>query len=70
MDLGEQHNDHIWLTFHGEGWAIERIKDETVFVLWQGYEPHLRYWQMIWPKEYWVYYSEFAAWMLREQAGQ
>lgn len=24
-DLGEQHNDHIWLTFAGEGWAIHSI---------------------------------------------
>jgi hypothetical protein len=41
-----QHDDHIWFTVHGEGWAIrriERVGDETVVSLWRGYYPELEF---------------------------
>ena len=37
-----QHDDHIWLTVNGEGWAIRALEWPIIF-LWRGYEPNLEY---------------------------
>lgn len=37
-----QHDDHIWLTVHGEAWAI-RAMHWPVIWLWRGYWPDLEY---------------------------
>ena len=38
----EQHDDHIWLTVNGEGWAIHKLDWPYVW-LWHGYEPHIEH---------------------------
>jgi len=40
------YDDHVWLTVHGEAWAIRRIeRDEAgtivAFQLWRGYWPNI-----------------------------
>ena len=37
-----QHDDHVWLTVSGEGWAIRKMRWPIVW-LWRGYEPSLEY---------------------------
>jgi hypothetical protein len=37
-----QHDDHIWLTVYGEGWAIAKRHGNQV-LLWRGYEPNLEW---------------------------
>jgi hypothetical protein len=61
-----QHDDHIWLTWCGEGWAIERIEDDVIF-LWRGYAPDLEFLKVRWSRTYWPDYAERAARMLREE---
>jgi hypothetical protein len=70
IDLGMQHDDHIWLTAAGEGWAIERIEDGaqgTRVCLWRGYEPNLDRVTVRWPKTHWPAYAERAATLLDAQ---
>jgi hypothetical protein len=38
--IGEQADDHIWLTVGGEAWAIHSIYQPIVF-LWRGYSPNI-----------------------------
>jgi hypothetical protein len=69
---GEQHDDHIWLTFDGEGWAIERIvrlaRDEAVLLkLWRGYAPSIDRQTIGWAKKYWAGYAAAAAERLAEE---
>jgi hypothetical protein len=40
--LHEQHDDHIWLTVNGEGWAIHKM-DWPYLWLWRGYEPNIEH---------------------------
>jgi hypothetical protein len=63
-----QHDDHIWLTVRGEGWAIraiEREHDSMIFHLWRGYEPDLEYLVVEMSKPNWPAYCEAASRMLR-----
>jgi len=60
----EQHDDHIWLTVRGEGWAVHRIENETTFILWRGYAPDLEYEWVVWPKWWWKRYVKAAVRML------
>lgn len=43
--MGEQHDDHVWITVFGESWAIECIMrgpgNTLILDLWRGYEPDL-----------------------------
>jgi hypothetical protein len=37
-----QHDDHIWLTVAGSGWAIQAIIGNCIY-LWRGYWPDCEY---------------------------
>ena len=40
--VAPQHDDHIWLTVVGEGWAIRAINGNFIY-LWRGYAPFIEY---------------------------
>jgi hypothetical protein len=43
MDL-KQHDDHVWMSINGVGWAIHGIArrhDLMLVSLWRGYEPNI-----------------------------
>jgi hypothetical protein len=42
MTKNRQHDDHIWLTVNGEGWAIYQMKWPHIW-LWRGYYPNLQF---------------------------
>jgi hypothetical protein len=61
-----QHDDHIWLTWMGEGWAIRRI-EYPIIHLWRGYEPDLEYSAIDVSKVDWDAYCRMAVQMLSER---
>ena len=40
--MNAQHDDHVWLTVGGEGWAICAMKWPMIW-LWRGYAPDLEF---------------------------
>lgn len=59
-----QHDDHIWLTIDGEGWAIYRI-DGPLFTLWRGFAPELEFLRVDLSHMDWTAYSNAAKSWLR-----
>jgi hypothetical protein len=39
---GEQHDDHVWLTVGGRGWAIYVMRG-PLLTLWRGHYPYIEY---------------------------
>jgi hypothetical protein len=65
--VSEQHDDHIWLSVRGEGWAIRAIEREheaMIFHLWRGYEPDLEFATVEFTETNWPAYCEAAAALL------
>jgi hypothetical protein len=65
----EQHDDHIWLTVRGQGWAIlgiERRNKTIIFRLWRGYAPSLEFSSVQMFDPDWEPYCEAAVDMLNE----
>ena len=73
----EQHDDHIWMTVHGEGWAIRSIerfaieggREAMVFFLWRGYAPLLQYLDLMVTDPDWPGYCQHAVEKLEEVYG-
>jgi hypothetical protein len=70
----EQHDNHIWLTVHGEGWAIrgiERGGSGTIYLfhLWRGYAPLLQYLDIQVRDPDWPGYCQRAVEMIEEEFG-
>lgn len=62
------YDDHCWLTFHGEGWAIRAIeRDPLVFHLWRGYWPHLQFAAVEFEDPDWPAYCDAAVKMLEAE---
>lgn len=74
----EQHHDHIWLTFSGEGWAIRRIVREdpltnrgkpVLLYLWRGYWPDIVRLNVDVSEVDWPLYCDHAVKLLEEAYG-
>jgi hypothetical protein len=70
--MDEQHDDHTWLVFMGEAWAIERMVrngNNYLFHLWRGYWPNLQRLTIEMEDPDWNDYCKFASAMLQEYRG-
>lgn len=67
-----QHDDHCWLVFNGQAWAIRRI-NYPLFELWRGYWPLLEFIILDVSEVNWDHYCATAAdWLehYHERLGQ
>jgi hypothetical protein len=55
-----QHDDHCWVVFYKNPWAIRRLTP-TVMYLWRGYEPNLQYCKIDIAHIDWTAYCDVAA---------
>src|SRR5215471_2906064 len=62
--MNDQHDDHIWITVAGEGWAIERIEG-PILHLWRGHAPDLEYATLDTSNVNWAHYCSAAVHLLR-----
>lgn len=63
MEHTKQHDNHIWLTFKDEGWAIHSIIDYTTvieIILWRGCASDFEAVGVYWPKIDWPSYVDRA----------
>ena len=67
-----QHHDHIWLTVHGEAWAIQAIERPEPGVitlhLWRGFAPNLEMTTVALENPDWAAYCDAAVEMMRLDA--
>lgn len=59
-----QHDDHIWLTVLGEGWAIRKLTPTCIY-LWRGYITNLQYCEIDITRVNWTAYCDKAVAMLK-----
>lgn len=69
--FGRQHDDHIWMTFHGEGWAIRAIERRPALRIhfWRGYWPDLEFVAVDFLDPDWAAYCAAAVQQLEDHHG-